>query len=53
MNLDDLDAPFASEDIEWRIQQAGKNIIAAFAAAGLLNNIGNQTHGKISFHTAP
>lgn len=25
MNLDDLDAPFASEDIEWRIQQAGKN----------------------------
>ena len=25
MNLDDLDAPFASKDIEWRIQQAGKN----------------------------
>ena len=25
MNLDQLDAPFASEDIEWRIQQAGKN----------------------------
>ncbi|MCM7619843.1 Rad52/Rad22 family DNA repair protein [Enterobacter vonholyi] len=25
MNLDDLDAPFASEDIEWRIQQVGKN----------------------------
>jgi len=25
MNLDGLDAPFASEDIEWRIQQAGKN----------------------------
>lgn len=25
MNLDELDAPFASEDIEWRIQQAGKN----------------------------
>ena len=25
MNLDDLDAPFASDDIEWRIQQAGKN----------------------------
>lgn len=25
MNLDKLDAPFASEDIEWRIQQAGKN----------------------------
>ena len=25
MKLDELDAPFASEDIEWRIQQAGKN----------------------------
>lgn len=25
MNLDQLDASFASEDIEWRIQQAGKN----------------------------
>lgn len=25
MNLDELDAPFASEDIEWRIQRAGKN----------------------------
>lgn len=25
MNLDGLDAPFSSEDIEWRIQQAGKS----------------------------
>ena len=25
MKLDELDAPFASEDIEWRIQQVGKN----------------------------
>ena len=32
------------------VQQTGKNIIAALAAAGLLNNIGNQTHGDVSFH---
>ena len=31
------------------IQQTGENIIAALAAAGLLNNIGNQTHGDVSF----
>lgn len=24
MNLDQLDEPFAAEDIEWRIQQSGK-----------------------------
>ena len=31
------------------IQQARKNIIAAFSPTGLLNNIGNQTHGNVSF----
>ncbi|HCJ1354032.1 TPA: recombinase, partial [Salmonella enterica] len=24
MNLNDFDAPFAADDIEWRIQQSGK-----------------------------
>ncbi|EOY0846105.1 recombinase, partial [Salmonella enterica subsp. enterica] len=24
MNLDQLDEPFAAEDIEWRIQRSGK-----------------------------
>ena len=32
------------------IQQAGKNVLAAFSPAGLLNTIGNYTHGNVSFH---
>ena len=31
------------------VQQTGKNIVAAFAAAGLLNAIGNETPGYLSF----
>ena len=32
------------------IQQTGENIKAPLAAAGLLNNIRDKTHGHVSFH---